>query len=157
MSEPVTPGEAWRAYFEGTALLTTALERRLKDECGLDLADFNLMLVLHESGGRLRLGTLARQLSFAPGRLTYRMSTLERRGWVRREATPGDRRGAEAVLTDEGERTFRHVRPVHARHVQDLFLGALTDDQIAALDSVFTPLRSTLRGECDTALADDDC
>ena len=80
--------EAWRAYFEGSAMLAAALERRLKDACGVDLADFNVLLLLSEADDeRMRMGTLARQLAFAPGRLTYRMQQMESKGWVRREAS----------------------------------------------------------------------
>lgn len=139
--------DAWRAYFEGTALLTAELERRLKEHSELDLADFNVLLVLSEAPGeRLRLGVLARQLAFAPGRLTYRMGSLEERGLVKREAVECDRRGIDAVLTDEGRRVLRRVRPAHARDVRELFLDAITDDEASALSAVFTPLRERLHG-----------
>lgn len=145
MSASVTPGDAWRAYFEGSALLSGELERRMKEQCGLDLGDFNILLVLVEAGGRMRMGALAKQIAFAPGRLTYRMTSLEARGWVAREASTADRRGTDAVLTQAGERTLRRVRPIHARHVQELFLGGLTDAQVEALWSVFGPLELRLR------------
>jgi len=56
--------EAWRTYFEGSAMLAAALERRLKDACGLDLADFNILLLLSEAdgGGDARLEDLAIEL-----------------------------------------------------------------------------------------------
>lgn len=150
--------EAWRTYFEGSAMLAAALERRLKEACGLDLADFNVLLLLSEADGeRMRMGTLARQIAFAPGRLTYRMQQMEAKGWVQREASVADRRGTDAVLTDAGRRTLRKARPLHARHVEELFLSRITDDDAARLEGIFAPVRSTLLGECETAeLADDD-
>lgn len=150
--------EAWRAYFEGSAMLAAALERRLKDACGLDLADFNILLLLSEADDeRMRMGTLARQLAFAPGRLTYRMQQMEAKGWVRREASVVDRRGTDAVLDDAGRRTLRKARPLHARHVEELFLSRISDADAAQLEDIFSPVRSTLLGECETVrLADDD-
>ncbi len=48
---------AWRAYFETTAMLMQELEAKLKAESGLDLGDFNMMLVLFEADGhRMRMG-----------------------------------------------------------------------------------------------------
>lgn len=150
--------EAWRTYFEGSAMLAAALERRLKDACGLDLADFNILLLLSEADDeRMRMGALARQLAFAPGRLTYRMQQMETKGWVQREASVADRRGTDAVLTDEGRRTLRKARPLHARHVEELFLSRVSDADAARLEGIFAPVRSTLLGECETVqIADDE-
>lgn len=136
---------AWRSYFEGSRLLESELERRLKASSGIDLGDFNVLLVLSEAEGlRMRMGDLARTLAFAPGRLTYRITALEREGLVEREASAVDRRGTEAVLTDAGRRRLRKARPEHARHVQELFLGGLDTQALEVLDRVFTPLRSRL-------------
>src|SRR5690606_28137471 len=82
--------DAWRAYFETTALLTAEIERHLKADSGLDIGDFNILLVLSEAPGeRLRLRDLARAVAFGPNRLTYRLDALERRGWVRRARGTG--------------------------------------------------------------------
>lgn len=140
-----TKGQAWRAYFETTALLSAELERRLKATSGMDLGDFNLLLVLIEAPGeRLRLGELARAVAFGPGRLTYRLGNLEKRGWVRREACPDDRRGAEAVLTPEGHQAIRQARVHHARDVQELMIAHLTPAQSDALYEVFNDVRDRL-------------
>lgn len=145
LSAAVTKSAAWRSYFETTALLTAELERRMKAESGIDFGDFNLLLVLSEAPGqRLRLGELAKAVAFAPGRLTYRIDQLVTRGLVRRETCEGDRRGFEAVLTTEGHRALRRARPIHARHVNELLLDHVTDDQAQVLLDVFTPLRARL-------------
>lgn len=137
--------DAWRAYFETTALLTAQLERRMKADSGMDMGDFNIMLVLSEAPGeRLRLRELARAVAFGPNRLTYRLDALERRGWVRREPCPDDKRGLEAVLTTDGHRAFRRARPQHARQVNALLLDQLTDEQAQMLLDVFEPLRDRL-------------
>lgn len=142
------PGpRAWRAYFEGTRMLEDELERRMKRDSGIDLGDFNVLLVLSEAPReRMRMGDLAREISFGPGRLTYRIAALERRGLVAREAAEGDRRGTDAVLTPEGRRALRRARPAHARQVEELFLSTLSEAQLVELERVFAPLRERLRG-----------
>ncbi|WP_347754653.1 MarR family winged helix-turn-helix transcriptional regulator [Agrococcus sp. ProA11] len=136
---------AWRQYFEGSRLLENELEHRLKASCGLDLGDFNVLLVLAEAPDlRLRMGDLARALAFAPGRLTYRVGALERDGLVVREPSVADGRGTDAVLTDAGRTRLRKVRPVHARHVEELFLGGLDDEALEVLLRVFGPVRARL-------------
>jgi DNA-binding MarR family transcriptional regulator len=147
---------AWRSTIEGSQLLMNELERRMKASCDLDLGDFNVLLVLSEADGeRMRMGDLARALAFAPGRLTYRVSALEREGLVAREPSVTDRRGTDAVLTDEGRMRLRKTRPVHARHVDELFLDGLDDEAIAVLDRVFGPLRARLLERCADAAAAD--
>ncbi|HLV55601.1 MAG TPA: MarR family transcriptional regulator [Actinotalea caeni] len=140
--------DAWRAYFETTALLTAEIERHLKADSGLDIGDFNILLVLSEAPGeRLRLRDLARAVAFGPNRLTYRLDALERRGWVRRERCPDDRRGLEAVLTPAGHRAIRAARPQHARRVNELLLDHLDDDQARTLLEIFAPLRARLTSD----------
>lgn len=139
--------EAWRTYFETTALLTAELERRMKADSGMDFGDFNVLLVLSESPGeRLRLGELARAVAFGPGRLTYRLDQLVKRGLVERVPCAEDRRGFEAVLTEAGHRAIRQARPLHAAHVDALFLEHLTDEQAGLLLETFSPLRDRLTG-----------
>jgi DNA-binding MarR family transcriptional regulator len=136
---------AWRAYFEGSRLLENELEQRMKTSCGLDLGDFNVLLVLSEApGSRMRMGDVARALAFAPGRLTYRVTALEAEGLVMREPSATDRRGTDAVLTDAGRTRLRKTRPVHARHVEELFLAGLDPEALQVLDRVFGPLRARL-------------
>ncbi|HET8867083.1 MAG TPA: MarR family transcriptional regulator [Agrococcus sp.] len=152
MSSRALALQAWRGYFEGSRLLENELERRLKASCGLDLGDFNVLLVLSEAEGlRMRMGDLARQLAFAPGRLTYRVAALEREGLVAREPSAVDRRGTDAVLTDEGRTTLRRARPLHARHVDELFLDGLDAEALEVLDRVFGPLRARLLDRCADA------
>lgn len=142
--QPLAP-RAWREYFEGSRLLENELEHRMKASCGLDLGDFNVLLVLSECDGlRARMGDLARALAFAPGRLTYRVAALEREGLVVREPSEADRRGTDAVLTDTGRRRLRKARPLHARHVDELFLAGLDQEALEVLHRVFGPLRTRM-------------
>lgn len=147
---------SWRAYFEGSRLLENELERRLKATTDLDLGDFNVLLVLSEAEGlRMRMGDLARALAFAPGRLTYRVAALEREGLVAREPSATDRRGTDAVLTDAGRTRLRKARPVHARHVDELFLRGLDRESLEVLDRVFGPVRTRMLEVCRDALPEE--
>ena len=143
-----TRSAAWRSYFETTQMLTAELERRMKAASGMDIGDYNILLVLSESPAhRLRLGGLARAIAFGPNRLTYRLDALERRGWVRREPCPDDGRGLEAVLTDDGRRAFREAAVPHGRDVKEIVLDHLTEDQAQTLLDVFEPLRDRLTSD----------
>lgn len=140
-TEAGLPRQAWRAYFEATALLQDRLDRTLKEGADLHLADYNLLLLLSEStGGRMRMGELARLMVFSPSRVTYQVKTLEQRGLVERCASATDRRGAEAVITDDGRHLFRRAAALHSRQVQDLFLDRLESGEAETVLRVFSRL-----------------
>ncbi|OKL53109.1 hypothetical protein BSZ39_11230 [Bowdeniella nasicola] len=137
--------QAWRAYFETTALLEARLEASLKSTAGLTLADYNILLALSEAdGAQLRLGELADRVVFSPSRLTYRIRELQRRGLIERIADATDGRGASARLTAAGSTAFRDAARIHARDVTSAMLAELSDDEAAALYRVFTRVRAAL-------------
>lgn len=151
-AEPTGPRaarHAWRAYFESTQMLQDQLERGLKAECGITLADYNLLLLLVESdGGRLRLGELASRMVFSPSRVTYQVKSLVARGLIERRRVECDRRGFEAVLTDAGRTAFRRAAVVHARQVDELFLDLLQPGEAEVLGRVFTRVGTALESRC---------
>ena len=125
--------DAWQVYFETTALLTARIEERLKHH-GCSLMDYQLLLLLYSAPEhRMRMGELAHRLIFSPSRLSYQIGVLGKRGWVERRRVECDGRGFEAVLTAEGLRAFRALRPAHARDVQELFFSALQGDDAVRL------------------------
>jgi DNA-binding MarR family transcriptional regulator len=149
-AEAGLPRQAWRAYFEATALLQDRLDRTLKEEAGLHLGDYNLLLLLTEAPeGRLRMGELARLMVFSPSRVTYQVKTLEQRGLVERCAAPTDRRGAQAAITDAGRHAFRKAAALHSRQVKDLFLDRLEDGEAETVLRVFSRLGCALEDQED--------
>jgi len=143
------PKHAWRAYFEATQMLSEVLERRLKQDCGMSLADYNLLLLLYESpAGRLRMGELASRMVFSPSRITYQVKTLVARGLIDRRPASCDRRGYEAVLTDDGRAAFRRAAIGHARQVDELFLGHLEPGEAESLARIFSRLGRRLEDLC---------
>lgn len=144
-SGPLSRRDVWRSYFESSALLVDRLERSLRAETGLTLADYNVLLLLTEAPEhRLRMGEIARRLVFSPSRLTYLVKSLSDRGLVERRECIEDGRGKEAALTDAGANAFRRASVRHARDVDALFLDGLSDTDAAALGRVFTDLGARL-------------
>lgn len=143
--EQGTAQQAWRAYFEATALLQDRIERHLKEQMDLTLGDYNLLLLLSEAPEhRLRMGQLASRMVFSPSRLTYQVKNLEARGLVTRQACSDDRRGSEAELTEAGRRLFRQAAAVHARQVRQEFLDQLDEHETETLLQVFSRLGRSL-------------
>ena len=89
---------AWRAFLNAHALATKRINRDLA-EAGLpDLTWYDVLWTLHRADGRrLRIRELADAVVLSSTGMTRFVDRLEAGGLVRREAVPGDRRGAYAV------------------------------------------------------------
>ncbi|MEU7588105.1 MarR family transcriptional regulator [Micromonospora sp. NPDC049230] len=137
---------AWRAYIEASQLLFTQLEEDLRADSELSFADYHVLVLLSEAPGqRLRMGELANRLIFSPSRLTYQISSMQRRGLVSKEPCPDDRRGSEAVLTAAGLLALSEAAPHHLASVRAHLMDDLDDAEVACLTRVFDRLGRRLR------------
>ena len=103
-------------YFETTARLLDRLEKRLKQQVGLTLSEYNMLLLLSEAPeGHMRMGQLADAIVFSPSRLTYQVKVLSDRGLVKRVKCQDDGRAWQAELTAAGRTMFRKASVIHAK------------------------------------------
>ena len=135
----------WRAHLVATSMLAARLADELEAATGLTNADYELLVQLSESEGRrLRMSALANRSLASKSRMSHAVSRFEARGWVRREQCDDDRRGAWAVLTDEGFAVLEAAAPIHVENVRRHLFDPLTEDQIAELGRISTVLADHL-------------
>lgn len=136
---------AWRDFIETTEVLRTAVGSRLQTESGLSSGDYAVLLALSEAPeGRLRSSALAATVGWERSRLSHHLGRMENRGLIRRERAGGDSRGAEIVLTPSGSAAFREATAPHLRAVRELFVDALTPEQVSAAGDIAAALRAHL-------------
>ncbi|MFG1922607.1 MarR family winged helix-turn-helix transcriptional regulator [Cryptosporangium sp. NPDC048952] len=135
----------WRDFFETTETLRATLAARLQSDTGLSTGDYTVLLALSEAGGhRLRSSALAEAVGWERSRLSHHLGRMERRGLIRRENCTGDNRGQEAVLSPNGLTAFRAATVPHLTAVRELFVDALTPDQLIAAADIAAALREHL-------------
>ncbi|GAB3740753.1 MarR family winged helix-turn-helix transcriptional regulator [Microlunatus parietis] len=135
----------WREFIETAETLRSELASRLQAECGLSTGDYAVLLALSEAPGRrLRSSELADGIRWERSRLSHHLGRMERRGLIRREECATDSRGAEVVLETAGAEAFRRSTVPHLRAVRELFVDALTPEQLAAAADLATALRRRL-------------
>jgi DNA-binding MarR family transcriptional regulator len=135
----------WRTFIETVEQLRSVLAARLQAECGLSPGDYAVLLALHDADGhRLRSSALAGQIGWERSRLSHHLGRMERRGLIDRQECPTDSRGAEIVLTQAGCDAFRRASVPHLRAIRELFVDALTPDQLTAAQDIATALRAQL-------------
>lgn len=135
----------WRNYIETAEVLRTRLDGRLQSESALSSADYRVLLELSEADERtLRSSALAERIGWQRSRLSHHLGRMEKRGLVHRAPCPDDVHGIDVRLTDLGAESFRRGSVPHLRDVRELFLDALTPEQLAQVDDITTALRRHL-------------
>lgn len=129
---------AWRAYLNGSRLLSAQLDRELQQSSGIPHAYYEILVRLSEAPDRtLRMSDLAHASVSSRSRLSHAVARLEEAGWVRRDSCPTDRRGAFAVLTEEGFAQLAAAAPGHVEGVRGHLFDALTPAQVDQLREIF--------------------
>lgn len=135
----------WRAYTETSEIVRARAASQLQRAAGLSTGDYQVLLALTEAeDAGLRSSELATRVNWERSRLSHHLGRMEKRGLVRREECPDDSRGANAVITDAGARAFRKASIPHLEAVRQLFIDALTPEQLTHLAQVMASLRSHL-------------
>jgi len=128
----------WRAFIDGSARLTDALERDLKARHGLSIAEYEILVRLSEvPERRLRMAELAACASQSRSRLTHTVARLESKGFVSRTDCPSDKRGVFAQLTDTGLDALRSAAADHVATVRDLFIDVIDPVDLRAIGRAF--------------------
>ena len=140
---------AWRAFLAAIQLLTDELDRELQRDADMPHTYYEILVALSEAPDRaLRMSQLAERCWSSRSRLSHAVSRLEEAGWVRREACPTDKRGALAVLTDQGFSALEAAAPGHVEAVRRAVFDVLTPDQVRQLGEISATIRDGLvRGD----------
>lgn len=136
----------WREYIETAETIRARLASRMQRESSLSFSDYQVLLALSEAEGRrLRSSELASRIDWERSRLSHHLGRMESRGLIRRDACDEDSRGAEVVLSEEGAKAFRTGAIPHLQAVHEVFVAALTSEQLEQLEGVTTALRGHLK------------
>lgn len=136
-----TEQATWRHLLCFIARLAESLDRQLQTEAGMPHAYYQVLAMLSEAPDRtLRMSELARAALSSPSRLSHAVARLEEKGWVRRDPHPSDRRGALAVLTDEGYAALVAAAPGHVAAVRSAIFDRLDRRDLAELARVLDTL-----------------
>ncbi|MFI6985839.1 MarR family winged helix-turn-helix transcriptional regulator [Embleya sp. NPDC050154] len=136
----------WRQIIAVINMLPPRLERELQREHGLSLHDYQILVRLSEHPDReVRLSDLAEATQQSKSRLSHQMTRMENAGLVARRNCPTDRRGAFAVLTDQGWRVLEAAAPTHVESVREHLMDVMTADQKRIVGEAFGAVAEKLR------------
>ncbi len=139
----------WRAFIETSEELSARISARLQSDSGLSQGDYKVLLALSEAEGeRLRSSDLATAIGWERSRLSHHLGRMERRCLIRRENSATDSRGADVVLEEAGATAFHSATVPHLSAIRELFVDALTPEQVSAAGEIARALHTHL-GERD--------
>lgn len=109
-------------------------------EMGLTPCQFDVIASLGNTDG-MSMKDLAEATLVTKGTLTGIVDRLEKKGVVRREVPPENRRSFTVVLTPDGEALFETAFPKHIDYLQERF-ERLTPEELKQLQGLLEKLRS---------------
>jgi DNA-binding MarR family transcriptional regulator len=140
-------GSVWPLFLTAHAVLVEAIERRLAAAGQPPLAWYDVLWALERAPDqRLRMSELADKTVLSRSNLTRLADRLEDAGLLRRERADEDRRGAFAVLTEQGRATRRTMWPAYRAAIRDLFESHLTEEEAVLLGGVLRRMLDAVRG-----------
>ena len=129
---------AWRGLIRLRETVMREVDRRLRREGLVSLADYGVLITLvTESTLRLRMSELGVRRMLTPSGITRVVDRLEADGLVRRDPDPADGRAALVRLTKAGLEALRRAQVVHHAAVRELYVGRLTPRELEQLASLF--------------------
>ena len=138
--ETFSPEEfhAWRGLIRLREVVMREIDRRLRQDGLISLADYGVLITLVTAPGlRLRMSDLGAQRMLTPSGISRVVVRLEAEGLVRREPDPTDGRAAFAALTRPGLEALRRAQVIHHATVRELYVGRLTKHELDRLAALF--------------------
>jgi len=129
--------QIWRNYLTMGTRLQAAMNRQLQQDCGLSLADYEVLVTLSERGG-MRIFELGDLVGWEQSRLSHQLGRMRTRGLVERRDSAQDRRGATIEITSSGREALAAAAPGHVELVRSVIFDALPQAQLRALDAFTT-------------------
>lgn len=125
----------WRNYLMMVGKLQVAMHRQLQEDCGLSLADYDVLVALDERCP-IRVRELGDVLGWEQSRLSHQLRRMRERGLLTREGRDDDRRGANVDLTAGGRAALATAAPGHAELVRTTVFDGMAADELRALASL---------------------
>src|SRR5215471_17894022 len=127
---------AWRTFLKAHATIIDRIDRDLVAAKLPPLSTYDVLIELYEAPeGRLRMHELAERVVLSRSGLTRLVDRLEAEGLLRRDRSGTDRRGAYAVITEQGVAALRRTWPVYARGIAEYFAQWLTLEEAQLLEA----------------------
>ena len=138
---------AWLSLVRTQARLWDLVETQMRQDSGLTMPRYDVLMQLDIAGGKLGLSDLASTIVLSPSGLSKLLDRMEGSGLIRRVPDPRDARSTFAQITPRGRAVVRKARDRHHAWLQRAFGDVLDDRDLADLTRVMGRLGAHLPGD----------
>jgi len=143
---------AFAALLKVQAAVVRRLELRLEEHRLVPIAQYDVLLELNSAPDRrLRMQQLSERVVLSRSRVSRVVDEMVRAGLVRKEPDPDDRRGAYAVITDDGRVALRAAAPVYLAGIEEEFLRHLSPAERRSIEKSLRKVLAAGAGASDGA------
>jgi len=112
----------------------------------LTSSQFDVIATLGDTDG-MTCSELSARTLVTKGTLTGVLDRLAKKGLIRRDQVPHDRRSTKIRLTEKGDALFRKTFAEHISYIRPFFERALTPKEAETLRTLLIRLRDSFRQE----------
>lgn len=122
----------WRDYLAMMNGLQVEMNRQLQRDCGLSLADYDVLVAVDEQPG-CRITALGDRLGWEQSRVSHQLRRMVDRGLVERTGAKDDRRAATVDITRSGRSALHAAAPGHAALVREVVFADVRPADLRAV------------------------
>jgi DNA-binding MarR family transcriptional regulator len=148
--EPAPAGEEgqlqvrlWLRLLTGTNLVLGRLRRGLRDEFGMTLPAFDLMVQCQRPPGGPTMSELSRRLMVTKGNVSALVERLKAKGWVECRSNPSDGRVQHVHLTEAGRALLAPMLPAAQAWLVESMAG-MSDAALRQLHELLGVFKATV-------------
>ncbi len=123
--------------------LYNAFNDELREAHGIVTSQYEFLRYLRDYR-EPRVADLAAEFAVGVGAISKSIDRMEKRGWVRRQPNPNDRRSAILALTGAGRALIDAADVTFSARLDQLLAAAVPPDQVAAAAGMLAALRAVL-------------
>jgi DNA-binding MarR family transcriptional regulator len=136
---------AWRKFLTAHVMLLEQIELDLAQAKLPSLSWYDVLFALSEAPEhKLRLHELAQAVLLSRSNLTRLVDRLEVAGLIQREQCSNDRRGAFAVITQEGHAMLDRMWSVYGQGIENYFADYLDVSEAKVLIKIFDRMTNAI-------------
>jgi len=136
---------AWFAFMKVHLRLPYEMNRQLRDDTGLSLADYDVLVALtSDPDATMTVTDIAIRIGAERSRVSHRIRRLADDDLVTLQPDADDRRATSVALTARGTQKLTEASPGHVAFVRRVFLDAVPPGRLDQLAEVFESVYDSL-------------
>lgn len=133
MELPSAHRRLFNSFIKSYKVVVEAVDKDLRDGDLLSLAEYEILALVDNAGGRIRFKDLANMTLLSQSRISRQVDALQAKGFLRREITDTDRRATYALLTPQGRVALEPTADAVVRALEVHFYNRIPKPSVESL------------------------